>query len=192
MGKTISLERSIQNFYYYGPTLHESIASIANYKVVWQQHLLVDPGEHGWLVLNQLLLLEPQGNFLLGRLNRVRAVAHVSTHVNGVVTSDGAWSRSQWVGGTQDGSTLLDNILTFPDGGQHWTRQHVGQQGWEERLGLQVVVVLSQERLRWLAELDAHQLEASVLESAQDLVDQASLDTVGLNGNEGSLVGHDE
>ncbi|GEQ72980.1 hypothetical protein JCM33374_g6670 [Metschnikowia sp. JCM 33374] len=51
-------------------------------------------------VLNQLLLLEPQTNLLVGRSNRVGTVANVSTHVNGKVTSDGTWGRLQWVGGT--------------------------------------------------------------------------------------------
>lgn len=152
--------------------------------------LLVDPREDGWLVLNQLLLLEPQTNLLVGRLNRVRTVSNVSTHVNGKVTSNGTWSRLQWVGGTQDSSTLLDDVLTLPDSSQDWARQHVRQQGWEEWLLLQVLVVLSQQRLRWGAQLNGNQLVASVLESGQDRGDQASLDSVWLNGNEGSLVRH--
>lgn len=115
-------------------------------------------------------------------------MGNVSTHVNGEVTSDGTRGRLQWVGGTQDGSTLLDNILAFPDGGQDWTRQHVRQQGWEEWLLLQVLVVVSQQRLGWLAQLDTNQLEASVLESGDDRGNQSSLDSVGLNGNKGSLV----
>lgn len=51
--------------------------------------------------------------------------------------------------------------------------------------------MVSQQRLGWLAQLDADQLEASVLESGDDGGNQSSLDSVGLDGNEGSLVvGH--
>lgn len=115
-------------------------------------------------------------------------MSDVSTHVNSEVTSDGTWSRVQWVGGTQDSSTLLDNVLTFPDSSQDWAGQHVGQQAWEEWLGLQVVVVVSQQGLRWLAQLDSDQFETSVLESAQDGGDETSLDTVWLDSDESSFV----
>ena len=118
-------------------------------------------------------------------------MADVSTHVDGKVTSDGTWSGLQWVGSTKNGSTLLDNVLTFPDGGQDWTRQHVGQQGWEEWLGLQVIVVFSQQRFGWLDQLDTNQLETSVFKSADNGGNQSSLDTIWLDGNEGSfVVGH--
>lgn len=106
--------------------------------------LLVDPGEQSWLVVNQFFFLEPQVDFFVGRFNRVGTVSDVSTHVNGKVTSDGTWSRVQWVGGTQNSSTLFDNVFTFPDSSQDWTGQHVRQQRWEEWFFLQVRVVGSQ------------------------------------------------
>ncbi|KAH3664594.1 hypothetical protein OGATHE_003409 [Ogataea polymorpha] len=84
------------------------------------------PPVHGWLVVNKLLLLEPQIDLLLGVLNRVGTVDDVSAHVQSKITSDGTWSRLQWVSGTQQGSTLLDNVLSLPNGGQNWTRHHVG------------------------------------------------------------------
>ncbi|EEQ37008.1 conserved hypothetical protein [Clavispora lusitaniae ATCC 42720] len=163
----------------------------ASYDVKKKTRLLVDPREHSWLVLNQFLLLEPQTDFLVGGFNRVRTVGNISAHVNSKVTSDGTWGRLQWVGSTQNSSTLLDNVLTFPNGGQNWTRQHVRQQAWEEWLLLQVLVVVSQQFFGWLAQLDADQLEASVFESRQDGGNQSSLDTIWLDSNESSLVvGH--
>lgn len=150
--------------------------------------LFVDPTEQSWLVLNQLLLLEPQVNLLVGRLDRVGTVTDVSTHVNGKVTSDGTWSRLQWVGGTQDGSTLLHNVLTLPDGGENWTREHVGQQRWEEWLLLQVRVVGSQQGLGWGNKLDTDELVTTVLETTKNGGDEASLDTIWLDSNESSLV----
>ena len=43
--------------------------------------LLVDPGVLSLLVFDNLLGLEPQGNLLLSRLNRVGTVAHIAAHV---------------------------------------------------------------------------------------------------------------
>lgn len=118
-------------------------------------------------------------------------MADVSTHVDGVVTSDGTGGRLQGVGGAQDGSTLLDNVLTFPDGGEDGTGHHVRQQRGEERLFLQVGVVFSQLRFGGSAQLDGNQLVTSVFESREDGANETSLDTVGLDGNESSFsVGH--
>ncbi|KAH3660255.1 hypothetical protein OGAPHI_007460 [Ogataea philodendri] len=153
-------------------------------------NLLVDPSVQGWLVLDKLLLLEPQGDLLLSTLNRVGTVNDVSAHVQGEVTSDGTWSRLQWVGGTKQNSSLLDDILTFPNGGQDWAREHVRQQGWEEWLGLQVRVVFSQQRLVGQSQLDTNKLESLVLESSEDLWEDTSLDSVWLDCNESSLGGH--
>lgn len=107
-------------------------------------------------------------------------MANVSTHVNGKVTSDGTWSGLQWVGSTKNGSTLLDNVLTLPNGGEDWAGKHVRQQGWEEWLLSQVGVVGLQQGLSWGNELDTDELETSVLESTEDRGDQTSLDTVWL------------
>lgn len=65
--------------------------------------LLVDPVELGRLPGDDITILEPQSNLLLGVLDRVGTVADVATDVNGVVTTDGAGGRGQGVGGTQDG-----------------------------------------------------------------------------------------
>lgn len=49
-----------------------------------------------------LALVEPESNLLLGALNAVGAVADVAANINGVVATDGARCRSQWVGGTEE------------------------------------------------------------------------------------------
>lgn len=161
------------------------------YSYLRLMHLLVDPSGHGGLVVAQLLLLEPQSDLLLSRLDRVRAVADVSAHVQGKVTSDGTRGRGQGVGGTQNGSTGLDSILTLPNSGENRSRQHVGQQGGEEGLGLQVSVVLLQLVLRGRHQLDGDQLETSVLKARENGGNEASLDTIRLNSDKSSLgVGH--
>ena len=67
--------------------------------------LLIDPVELSILILLDLVRLEPQRDLLLGTLDTVRAVADVSTDIDGVVTSDGAWVGCKRVGGTEDGWT---------------------------------------------------------------------------------------
>jgi hypothetical protein len=74
--------------------------------------LLVDPVELGRLPADEVLLLEPEGNLLLGVLDGVGAVADVAADIDGVVTTDGARGRGKGVGGTEDGwKYLLVNCL---------------------------------------------------------------------------------
>jgi hypothetical protein len=107
-------------------------------------------------------------------------MGNVSTNVNSIVSSDGTRSRLQRVGSTQDNSALLDNVFSFPDGSQNRSRSHVLKKTREKWLGLQVKVVLSEQFLSGLGELDGHQLESSLLESAKDRSNKSSLDSVGL------------
>ena len=68
--------------------------------------LLVDPVELGLLVADDITLLEPEGDLLLGVLDRVGAVADVAADVDGEVAADGTGGRSQGVGGAEDGCML--------------------------------------------------------------------------------------
>lgn len=142
--------------------------------------LFVDPGEERGLVVNKLLLLEPETNLTLGRLDRVRAVGNVATNVNGVVTTDGTGGGLQGVGGTKNGTALLDNVLALPNGGKNGARAHVGKETGEETLGLEVLVVLAEEGLGGLGKLDGDKLEAALLKAGEDGGNEATLDTVGL------------
>jgi len=87
--------------------------------------LLVDPVELGVLVGDELVLVEPEGDLLLGVLDAVGAVADVAADVllrgecrthamcivlgtyDGVVTTDGARRRVERVGSTEDGCTQI-------------------------------------------------------------------------------------
>ena len=64
---------------------------------------LVDPVVLSRLPLEDLTLLEPESDFLLGVLDAVGTVADVASDIDGVVTTDGTWQRVLWVGGTEDG-----------------------------------------------------------------------------------------
>lgn len=107
-------------------------------------------------------------------------MADVSANVNGVVESDGTGGGLQRVGGTENVSALLDNILTLPHGGENGAGLHVLEQRGEEGLLLEVLVVLSEELLVGVGQLDGDKLETSLLESVEDRSDESSLDTVGL------------
>lgn len=72
---------------------------------VWLPNLglLVDPVELGSLVADQVALLEPESNLLLGVLDAVGAVADVAADVDGEVATDGARGGGEGVGGTEEG-----------------------------------------------------------------------------------------
>lgn len=74
-----------------GSTLHKKTLS-----------LLIDPVKLSSLVADDITLLEPESNLLLGVLDRVRAVADIAADIDGVVTTDGTGSGGQRVGGTKD------------------------------------------------------------------------------------------
>lgn len=107
-------------------------------------------------------------------------MSNVSAHINGVVTSDRARGALQGVGGAQNGTALLDNVLALPDGGQNGARAHVGQETGEKALGLEVLVVLTEKSLGGLGELDGNELEAALLEAGENGGNEATLDSVGL------------
>merc|ERR1712115_221201 len=150
-------------------------------------NLLVDPRLGGMSVAHELLRLEPKGDLLLGRVDGVRAVTDVSADIDAKVASDGAWGGSERVCGAEHGSALLDGVLALPNHGTDWATVHVVDKSSEEALAAEVGVVLLEVSLAWHAELHGDQLVASLLESSDNVGDKASLDTVRLDGNEGSL-----
>jgi len=125
------------------------------FDVLTFKYLLVDLSGQNWNIVNKSLW-EPQSKLLLGILNAVRSVNDVATNVNAVGSADASWVGSQWVGGSDDLSCLLNNILSLQSNGNNWTRGDVLDQRWEEWLGGEVrVVVLSQ--LLW----HVHELQSS-------------------------------
>lgn len=71
--------------------------------------LLVDPVELGSLVADELALLEPESNLLLGVLDGVGTVADVAADIDGEVTTDGAGGGGKGVGGTEEDLNGLVN-----------------------------------------------------------------------------------
>lgn len=91
--------------------------------------LLEDPVGLAVLPLEDLGGGEPEVDLLLSVLDAVGAVADVAANVEGEVTTDGAGSGGQGVGGTQDGAASLDSVLALPDHGADGTAQHVWHSG---------------------------------------------------------------
>lgn len=74
--------------------------------------VLVDPVVSSLLVGDELGLVEPEVDLLLGGLNGVGTVADVAADIDGVVATDGTGGRGQGVGGTED--VFRSVSITFP------------------------------------------------------------------------------
>jgi len=83
----------------------------------------------------------------------------------------------------------LDGVTALPDHGADGARVHVLNEASEEGLASEVLVVLLEVLLAGSGELDGDKLEATVLEARQDGANQATLDAIGLDSNEGLLGG---
>lgn len=116
-------------------------------------------------------------------------MADVAADINGIVTTDGTWSRGKRVGGTEDGPTSLHDVAAFPNHCANGGATHIGNETWEEGLVGEILIVLLEMSLGWGGELDGGKLEATVLEAGDYGADQATLDAIRLDSNEGLLVG---
>jgi hypothetical protein len=65
--------------------------------------LLIDPVKLSALPADDIAVLEPESNLLLGVLDAVGAVADVATDIDSVVAADGAGGRGKRVCGAEDG-----------------------------------------------------------------------------------------
>ena len=113
----------------------------------------------------------------------------VPADVDGKVTTDGAGLRGQGVGGANDLASSGDDALALPDHSDDRAGDDVLHEPSEEGLGGQIGVVLLGERLLHVLELQTFEVEALLLEAADDLADEAPLDAVRLDHDEG-LLGH--
>merc|ERR1719328_524296 len=106
------------------------------------------------------------------------------------VSSDGARKRGSRICLTKHHTTSLHGIQTFPNHGADRAAGHVGDEATEESLDGEVGVVLLQVFDRGLHHLHGDQLETLLLKARDDFSNQATLDTVGLDHDEGPLSGH--
>jgi hypothetical protein len=75
--------------------------------MVMSLSLLVDPAGLSGLVADNVAVLEPESNLLLGALDGIGAVADVSADIDGEVTADGAGGGGQRVGGAKEDWRVL-------------------------------------------------------------------------------------
>ena len=140
--------------------------------------------------LELLLFLEPEVDFSLGWFNWVRSVADVSSNFNTEISSDGSWGRVLWVGGSQKSSSGLDDVFSFPNHGANWSWSHVLDKSWEKWLLGKILVVFLKEAFRGDEHLHTSEEVSLLFESADDLSNQSSLDTVGLDHDESLFHGY--
>jgi len=140
----------------------------------------------------KLLILEPELDLLFSRLNSVRSVADVSADVDAEVTTDSARVGVSGLSCAKHLSAGSDNIITFPNHGANGARAHVLDEASEETLLREISVMLFHVFFAWGADLHRNELEALLLEALDDLANEATLDTIGLNHNEGALLLFDE
>eukprot|EP00282_Hemiselmis_andersenii_P034816 CAMPEP_0169450186 /NCGR_PEP_ID=MMETSP1042-20121227/13018_1 /TAXON_ID=464988 /ORGANISM="Hemiselmis andersenii, Strain CCMP1180" /LENGTH=153 /DNA_ID=CAMNT_0009561991 /DNA_START=43 /DNA_END=501 /DNA_ORIENTATION=+ len=139
----------------------------------------------------KLLGLKPQSNLLLCAVDSVRPVADVAANIDAKVPADRPGERLRGLGGAQEHAASLDDAVALPHHGDDGPRLHVLDERGEEGLGGEVGVVVLEELLRGASHLHRHELEALVLETRDDGADDATLDAVRLDHDEGTLaLGH--
>ena len=92
-------------------------------------------------------------------------MAHIAADIDSVVAAHSARCRLGGLGGAEDDAAGCDDTVALPDHGDHRARGHVGEEGGEERLLDQVLVVLLEQRLVCLHHLEGHELEPLLLKA---------------------------
>mmetsp|Transcript_8949 Transcript_8949/g.15332 ORF Transcript_8949/g.15332 Transcript_8949/m.15332 type:complete len:202 (-) Transcript_8949:255-860(-) len=145
--------------------------------------LFAQPGQHVQIPVHQLLLLEPQGDFLLAVLHAVTAMNHVPSDLDGQVPANGARLRLQGIGGANQLTSGLDHAGSLPHHADHGPGDDVVHKVLEERLRREVTVVRLRERLGAVEHLEALALEPLALEAPDDVAHQSPLNTIRLDHN---------
>ena len=130
------------------------------------------------LPVQDLALFEPELDFLFGVFDRITSVADVASDLDAKVSSDGSGVGFQWVGGSQHLASGGDGLLALPDHADDGSAQHVISHLGEERLLDKIGVVLFEKFLGGLLGLHGGQFVSLGLESADDVTDDSSLDSI--------------
>ena len=149
-------------------------------------HSLVDLAAENGVVLSETLR-EPHSEFLLAILNAVRSVDDVASNLDAVHATDAAGVRVLGVGGTNDLSSLLDDILTLEGNSDNGAADDVVNQRGEERLGREIRIVTLSEILGDIHELEATESVALCQEAVEDGGNQVALDAIRLDHDESGL-----
>ena len=112
---------------------------------------------------------------------------NVSAHVNAEVSADGAGRRVERLGGSEHLAAGKNGVVTFPDHSADGAGDSVLDETSEEAFGGEVSVVLFELLFAGGAKFHANKLESLGLEAADNLANESSLDTIGLDHDEGSF-----
>ena len=150
---------------------------------------LVNPRVAVVVVVHDFGVGEPELDFVVCGLNGIGTVANVTANINAEVSADSAGLRVEGAGGAEHLSAGSDGVVAFPNHAANGAGVHVFNEAREELLASEVSVVLLEVLLAGLAELHASELEALLLEALDDLANKTALNAVGLDHDEGSLLG---
>ena len=144
----------------------------------------VDPGVSVVFPVNDILS-EPEFDFLLSVLSWVGAVADVSSGNNAEITSDcsGVWGKG--VSGTEKHSSGGNNSDSFPAHADNGAWEHIGDKSREEGSLGKIGIVLLKKFFRGCHHLKGSEVVSLLFESGDDVSNESSLDTVGLDHDVG-------
>src|SRR5690625_4794994 len=136
---------------------------------------------------------EPEGDLALGRLRGVRPVDQVLDHLGvprpGEVAADRAGGRRRRLRRAGERAEALDDAVALDDRGDKRPGAHELHERLEVRTAAVLVVVVAEERVVRGAQLQGGDAVTLGLDPAQDLPDEAALDAVGLDEDEGAFGG---
>jgi len=154
--------------------------------------LFVDEFVGGGSPVDELFWLEPKCDLLLGRLLGVGTVNDVATQVDAEITANRSWEGLLRISLTHHHSASFGGILAFPHHGNDGTRGDELDELVVKGLVFQVDIMLLDMLCRSLHEFHGDKLEASLLESFDDITDESALDSVRLHHDESAVgVRHD-
>ena len=115
-------------------------------------------------------------------MNDVPANSHAK------VTTDGSGLRLVGVGGTDNLTTTPDDVVSLPNHADNGARGEILDKRGEERLASEVSVVTSSLLGGGVGHLHGDELVSLGLEALDDLTNDSTLNTIGLDGNERALL----
>jgi len=117
-------------------------------------------------------------------------VGDVDHHIHAEVTTDGAFFSFRGVRRAEKGTDLINDVLTAERESHDRRALHEGSYIWEERLASDVGIMVSENGVIKLDHFEAANLEAFGFKALENFAAKLLGNSVGLEENEGGLLGH--